>query len=324
MNTVPSNTVKGIACMIGGSAFLTMNDAVMKWLTASYPVGQLLFIRGLFVFILVAVLAHRFGGLAAIRVRSFRDQAGRAVLMVASSFLFVTGLVFLPLADATAIAFAAPLFVTALAPPLLGESVGWRLWVAVSVGFAGVVLMVQPTAGAVRWAALLPLGAALSFGLANIVTRRISARESSVAMLSFTTLAVVGATLTTAGFGWRVPAIGDVALLALAGLLFGCSQFLMIEAFRLAEATLVSPFNYTAMVWAVVLGFLVWGHVPDVWVVSGSILVIGSGLYIWRRGARRPEMRKKCGHRPVLPSALPSAADRSGHQDEPGDDHDRV
>ena len=320
MNTGPSNTLKGIACMIGGSAFLTMNDAVMKWLTTGYPVGELLFVRGLFVFVPVAVLAHRFGGLAAVRVHSFLDQTGRAVLMVASSFLFVTGLVFLPLADATAIAFAAPLFVTALAPPLLGEAVGWRLWMAVGVGFAGVVLMLQPTAGAVRWAALLPLGAAFSFSLANIVTRRISARESSVATLSFTTFVVLIATLTTAGFGWRVPAVGDVALLALAGLLFGCSQFLMIEAYRLAEAALVSPFNYTAMVWAVVLGFLVWGHLPDMWVVAGSILVITSGLYIWRRGARRAEMGENRGHRTVLPSA----EDRSGHHGEPGDDHDRV
>jgi drug/metabolite transporter (DMT)-like permease len=278
-----SESLKGIACMIGGAAFLTLNDGVMKWMTQSYPVGEIVFIRGLFGLIPVAFLVWRAGGLAALRVHDIRGQAARALLTVVSTGLFVTSLRFLPLTEAIAITFASPLFVTALAPPLLGERVGWRRWLAVVVGFVGVLIMIRPAGDHMRWVVLLPLAVALTFGLANIVTRRISATESSVSIMGVSMLSVTLAALATSPFGWRAPSADDIALLAVAGLLHFCAHFLMIEAFRLAEAAVAAPFNYSAMIWALIVDLVVWVNRPDPWVVGGAVVVIMSGLYILRR-----------------------------------------
>ncbi len=290
----PSDSLKGIACMIAGAAFLTLNDGVMKWMTASYPIGEVIFIRGLFVLIPVALLTWRAGGLKALRVHNVRGQAVRTVLTLASMVFFVTGLRLLPLAEAIALTFASPLFVTILAPRLLGETVGWRRWLAVLVGFVGVLVMIRPGGEAMRWAVLLPLGAAVTFGLANIVTRRISATESSVSILGVSMFSVIVVSLATAPFGWRAPAVGDVVFLALAGIMLGCAQFLMIEAFRLAEAAVAAPFHYSAMIWAVILDLIVWVIWPDPWVLGGAVIVIASGLYILRRETLR--RRDPAGH----------------------------
>ena len=200
---------------------------------------------------------------------------------------FVTGLSFLPLAEAIVLTFASPLFVTALAPPLLGETVGWRRWLAVLVGFVGVLIMIRPGGEAMRWFVLLPLGAALTFGLANIVTRSISATESSVSILCVSMVSVTVVSLATAPFGWRAPSTSDVALLALAGILLGCAHFLMIEAFRLAEAAVAAPFHYSAVIWALILDLVIWVNWPDSWVMGGAVIVILSGLYILRRETLR-------------------------------------
>lgn len=286
----PSDSLKGIACMIAGTAFLTLNDGVMKWMTASYPIGEIIFIRSLFVLIPVALLAWRAGGLEALRVQNIRGQAVRTVLSIVSMVCFVTGLRLLPLAEAIALTFASPLFVTILAPGLLGETVGWRRWLAVLVGFIGVLIMTRPDGDVVRWAVLLPLGAALTFGLANIMTRRISTTESSVSILSVSMISVTVFSLATAPFGWRAPAVDDVALLALAGILLGCAHFLMIEAFRLAEAAVAAPFHYSAVIWAMILDLVIWVNRPDPWVLGGAMVVIASGLYILRR-----ETLRRCG-----------------------------
>ena len=154
---IESSPLRGIACMVAGFALLTLNDAVLKWLTASYPTGQIVFMRSIFVMILVWLIALRFGGLRTLRVVNLRGQLVRAGTMTVATLLFVTSLRLMPLADAVAIAFSAPLFVTALAGPLLGEHVGWRRWVAVLVGFGGVLVMFRPTGETVRLVALLPL-----------------------------------------------------------------------------------------------------------------------------------------------------------------------
>lgn len=290
----PSSPVRGALCMVVGGGLLTANDAVLKWLTEGYPIGQLMFIRGLFIFIPIGLLAWRAGGIHALRVQTARGPLTRAALVVCGTFLFIAGLSYLPLADAIAITFAGPLFLTALAPALLGERVGWRRWSAVLIGFLGVLVMVRPTGEAIQWAALLPLGASLTGALRDIVTRRLSFREKSVALLFYTTLAVVLAGLATSPMGWSPVGGSDLALFGLAGLLVGSAQFLLIEAFRLAEATLVAPFKYTNLVWAVLLGFIVFDHLPDGWTLGGSAFVIGGGLYILHREtlARRRGRRK--------------------------------
>ena len=284
---------RGIAYTILGGALLTTNDAVLKWLTGDYPVGQIMFVRGMFVFLPIALLVWRAGGIDALRINSIRGQSLRAVFAFTSGFLFITGLAFLPLADAIAITFAGPLFITALAPPLLGEHVGWRRWSAVLIGFAGVMVMIRPGAGAVQWAALLPLAASLSGAFRDLMTRRMAATETSISIMGFTNAAVVLAGLSTWPFGWVPLVPGDVGLMALSGMLVGGAHFLLIERYRWAEAALVAPFKYTNMIWAVAFGFAVWGDLPDTWTVIGVAVVIGSGLFIVRREATRKKTRRR-------------------------------
>lgn len=279
-------SLRGIAYVVLAVALITINDTVMKAMAAGYPVGEIMFIRGIFMFIPISVLAWRAGGLPALRVRNVPVQVFRGLLAVGSTYLFVSALGDMQLADAVAITLAMPLFVTALAGPLLGERVGWRRWSAVFVGFAGVLVMFRPTGDAVRLIALLPLAAAFSEGLRDIVTRRLAAREKTVATLAFTTGIVVLGGLASAPLGWIAPAWADVGLIACAGILTGGGHFLLIEALRLAEASAIAPYRYSIVVWSVLAGYVVWGELPDLWIVTGIVLVIGSGLYILHRETR--------------------------------------
>ena len=165
--------------MLLGVILLSLNDALIKSLTLGYPVGQLLFIRGLFVCPWILILAHRAGGMRSLRVINVKGQAWRGICVIAGSFLFVIGLRYLPLADAIAITFTGPLFITVMAPYVLGERVGWRRRAAVLAGFLGVLIMARPGGGALQWAVLLPLGGALCGGVRDLITRRIARSETT-------------------------------------------------------------------------------------------------------------------------------------------------
>lgn len=273
--------------MVGGGVLITLNDGAVKWLSADYPIGEIMTLRGLFIFLPIALIAWRMGGLRALEIRNLGAQGARAGLAMLSTVFYLTALAVMPIADIIAISFAGPLFLTMLATPLLGERVGWRRWTAVVVGFIGVVVMVRPGSGALQAVALLPVGSALMGALRDIITRRITSdmasAESSVAILCFTSLVVTLAGLLTLPFGWRTPSLVDLGLLALSGFLIGAAHYLLIEAFRFAEAGLIAPFKYINIVWAALIGFLVWGDIPDRWIVFGASLVIGSGLYIFHR-----------------------------------------
>ena len=282
---------RAVICMLCGAALLTLNDALVKSLTKAYPVGELLFVRGFFILPWIALLAWRAGGLETLRVHNVTGQGLRAVCVIASSFLFISGLARLPLADAVAVAFTGPLFITAMAPLMLGEQVGWRRRLAVLGGFTGVLFIVRPGGDVLQWAVLFPLGAALCGGMRDLITRRISQTETSVAVLMVTTLAVMAAGLATAPFGWAPLDPAHLWTFACSGVLVAGAHYLMIEAFRLGEAALVAPFKYTSMVWAVLFGFLIFGDLPDVWTLAGAGIVILAGLYILRRETqltRRP------------------------------------
>jgi drug/metabolite transporter (DMT)-like permease len=285
--------------MLAGVALLSLNDGLVKSLAATYPIGELLFVRGAFVFPWIFLIAVRRGGLHTLRINNIAGQALRGGCVVASAFLFVNGLVYLPLADAIAVTFSGPLFITALAPFALGEHVGWRRWMAVLAGFAGVLFMVRPGGGALQWAVLLPLGAALCGGVRDIITRRIAATETSAAVMLVTTSVVMLAGLATAPFGWLALKSADLSTFAASGLLLAGAHYLMIEAFRRGEAALVAPFKYTSMVWAVLFGFLLFGDLPDEWTLFGAAIVIFAGLYIFRRETIR-------SIRPIASSAPPA------------------
>lgn len=278
--------LRGIVLMTVGCVLITVNDSVMKSLSGEYPPGESIFVRGLFVSIPIALLVYRGGGLRTLRVTNSLGQLLRAVTLVASMFLFITSLQFLPLADAVALTFAGPLMLTAAAPWALGERVGWRRRCAVAVGFAGVLIMLAPGQGGLRWAALLPLGAAFFEATRDIVTRRLIVTESSLSLTACSTGFVTVCALATAGHGWQPMSAADAGLLAVAGCSMGAGLFLMTEAFRHAEATLVVPFRYSSVLWAMIIGVIVFGDWPEPSMLAGAGLVVGSGLYILHRETR--------------------------------------
>ena len=279
--------MRGVVCLLLGVILLVLNDALIKSLTLGYPVGQLLFLRGMFVLPWVLMLTYRAGGLRALRVINVRGQAWRGACVIAGSFLFVSGLRHLPLADAIAISFTGPLFITAMAPYALGEQVGWRRRGAVLAGFLGVLIMARPGGEALQWAVLLPLGAALCGGVRDLITRRIARSETTVSMLFVTTTVVMLAGLATVPLGWAPLIAADLWTFAASGVLVAGAHYLMIEAFRHGEAALVAPFKYTTMVWAVLFGYLFFGELPDTWTIAGAAVVLLAGLYILHRETRR-------------------------------------
>ena len=160
------------------------------------------------------------------------------------------------------------------------------------VGFIGVLVIIRPTSDAIQWAALLPLIASFTGALRDIITRHIAAAEQSSTILAVSTAVVCLGGLATAPFGWQPVPLDDLALFLLSGLLLGGAHFLMIDTFRYAEAALVTPFKYMSIIWATALGFLVWGDLPDRWTISGSAIVIASGLYILNRETKRRRAAK--------------------------------
>ena len=275
----------GVAYMLGGSAILTLNDAVMKWLAAGHPVGQIIFVRGVFVLTLMLLVVHRpgGGGLQQLRVNTWRGPTVWGLMAVAGTYLFLSSLRFLPLADATALTFAGPLFVVALAPILLGESVGWGRRLGVFTGFAGVLLILKPGTSAFQWVALLPLIVALVEGLRDILARRMITRESSLALVFISTLLVTLSGMVSLVGGWVPMDLEQLQLLGLAACFQCSSHILMVKSFRYGQAAVISPFRYASVLWAAAIGFALWGDVIDIWVAAGVALLVASGLYLLRQ-----------------------------------------
>jgi len=282
-----SDQMKGIVCLLASGAILSFTDGLSKYLTDSFPPGEILFFRAFFIFVPIAFMVWRGGGLASLRIVNWRIQLARGACSLVASFLFIVAIRHMPLADITAMLFAAPLILTALAPYLLGEFVGWRRWTAVSIGFGGVLLMVRPSGDAPLWPALLTLVAMVFLAFRDIATRRMSKTDSANAIMVCTTACVALGGLTTALFGWRMPDPAGFALLMLTGILQGTGHYFLVSAFIHGEAVVVAPFRYFTLIWATLYGFLMFGDIPGWRTAAGAVVVIGSGLYIFHRETRR-------------------------------------
>ncbi|MCW5751429.1 MAG: DMT family transporter [Alphaproteobacteria bacterium] len=281
----------GMLCMLGAVSILSIMDAIVKWLASGYPTMQIVFFRNAFAF-LPTILYLIASGLALrdLRTRRIGGHFMRAALGVGAMITFFYALGHMPLADVIAIAFAAPIFMTALSIPLLGEKVGPHRWAAVIAGFAGVLVMVRPGASGFDWVALIALASVVLYALAMIQIRVLSRTESSASIVFY--LALFG-TLFSAAFlpsQWVTPDPTGWVLLILVGLLGGSGQILLTQAFRLAPVALVAPFDYSAMIWAVGLGWLLWADVPALTTLVGAALVAAAGLYIMQREARQERL----------------------------------
>ena len=276
------SSLKGILCMLGGALALTINDAMAKYLTQSYPVGQVMALRGLSILILLIVFLFFINNLKALKINSWKSHLLRAGTMTGSTVFFVTGLSFLPLANAIAIAFIAPVLTTILGIVVLKETVSWQRWTAIIIGFCGVLIIVQPSSDAFKLAALAPLGAA-AFGAArDVITRAISISENSISILFSSMLMVALAGVFTFPLGWNSLQLDHIWIFIVSGLLVGLAQYLMIEAFRLGKVAVISPFKYSSLLWAILIGLLVWNDFPSKYVILGAIILILSGIYLLR------------------------------------------
>ena len=269
--------------MLLGSALLTTNDAVTKWLTQDFPVSQVWCLRTVFVLVPIALLAPRYGGYRALLPNRIGPQLLRAALFLVTTLLIVTGLSLLPLAQMVAIVFSSPIFIAVLAPIILRDRVTTGRWLAIGVGFIGVLVILRPDPTTIGISALIAVAASISSAIRDLVTRKISRTESSLSILFCSSLLVILVALAAAPWlGWiAVPPLGW-GLLLINGILNGTSHFLIIEALRLGEASVVSPYRYSALIWGAILGVVIWGDVPDLWIIGGATLIGASGLYLLR------------------------------------------
>jgi drug/metabolite transporter (DMT)-like permease len=270
--------------------FCTM-DAMVKALGDTYGSFQLMLFRSAIAMIPVAVLIHRAGGLKIVRANRPWLQAARACIGFGSMLGFFYVFPRMPLVDAYAISFAAPLFMVALSVPLLGEPVGWRRWTAVAVGFVGVLIMLDPWGIEFHFISLILLAATFCYALSTILVRLLSRHDHDIVTLFWFALAASGVSLIGAIPEWIWPAPMDWVWLIVLGLLGGVAQILVTRAWRLAPAAVLAPFDYASIVLAVLFGYLWFLEEPSWTVWLGLPLVVGSGLYILHRERVRARAR---------------------------------
>ncbi len=282
-----SDSMKGIMAMVVATLLLTLNDTVTKLLTEDYSVWQVLALRHLFSLGVIVPYIHFYPGWDEMRITNRAGMAARSMFFAATTVFIVIGFSVLPLALVTAIAFSSPIFVVAFSHFFTSEKVGSRRWLAVFAGFVGVLMIVRPGSAAFEYILIFPVLAALCAGGRDVVTRGLSKTESSISILLWSNLAVVAVALVaTTLLGWKSITLGVAAFFLLNGLLSASAHFLIIDALRLGDASLVSPFRYSGLLWATILGLLVWGDFPDTWTLAGAALLVASGLYILERSPR--------------------------------------
>ena len=275
----------GIGLALVAAFTFVLQDAGIKWLIADQGVLQILFLRSVAGLGIILIWLAATRQALTWRVKRPGLMMVRTVINIAAWCCFFYGLKYLPLATATALFFAFPIFLTALSVPLLGEHVGWRRWIAVVVGFGGVVVMTDP-GGGIEWSMLLMLAAAVGWALTAIVTRKLSRTESTMTVLFYTLLGFVVAMAVPQVYIWQPIALSQFGLVAIVAFFGVIAQFTIIKAYGVAPPVLVAPFEYTGLVWAALLGYLVWGDVPATGKIVGAIIIVSSGIYIVHREAR--------------------------------------
>lgn len=278
--------------MILGAGVLSMNDAVSKYLVESYPIGQILGLRQLAALLVILVYIRWKGSWRDLRINDRAGQAWRGGMHVAGAVLIIWALSLLPIATVTAIAFSSPIVVLIFSMQFLGEPVSWRRWLAVLIGFAGVLIIIRPGGVDFEWALLVAVAAAFVSGLRDLMTRRLARTETSISVLFCASVMIIVASLFTIPLGWKPLTFSASLWFIFNGLLNAGAHFLMIEALRLGDAALISPFRYTAILWAALSGFLVWHHVPDLPTALGAALLIVSGIIIARQNPKKREIKR--------------------------------
>jgi len=279
---------RGVALAVCAVALFTVMMSLVKWLSASFAPMQIAFFRAFCALALCLPVVLADGGVAGLRTRHPGAYVLRGLVGAGSIATSFYGVTLMPIADWVALTFMVPLFVSAFSAPMLGEKVGWRRWTAILVGFAGILIIVPPTGSASLWALAIGISAQMLVSFALVLIRRMSDTERTTTIVFYYMFALVVVTAITAPFDWRPPIGTQWLLLILVGIVAGGAHLLITTAYRLAPASVIAPFDYTGIVWAILIGWFFWQEKPTTNLFLGVPLVIASGLYVVIAATRRP------------------------------------
>jgi len=278
----------GIGITLLGVFVFALSNALAKWLAGGYPVGEILFARSVVVLLILACFITRADLRALRQAGQFAPHAWRAMLSAVEVVCFYWAIVELPLASGTTIYLAAPIYVTALAALFLREHVGWRRWCAVLAGFAGVLVALQPVGLSVTIYTVVSVAGSFMYAISLVITRRLRATPTTllVAIQVIPLLLMTAASAwpltppTSLLGGWLLPSPADAAILALVGLLSLVGYLCINRGIQMAPASVITPFNYASIVWAVILGYVVFHEIPTPAMLAGATIIVAAGLYI--------------------------------------------
>jgi len=280
--TIRNVLLAGILLMLAGDFMFALNDAMGKWLVASFSVGQVVFIRSIGAFIVLGPMIANQRTAKLFQMERPVLQSLRVVATTVDTALFYAAVVYLPLADVMSFYMAGPIYVAALSHFLLGEKVGWRRWAAILVGFCGVLIILKPSSAAFSLSSMFALVGSIAFAFAIILSRRLRG-TSDTTLVTWQTIGtlLVGAVMTIGA--WQTPSALDFGAMLLLGIV-SCSAHLMItRALKLAPASTLAPLHYSLLLWAVIFGLAFFGDVPGPRILIGSAIVVLAGLFIFHR-----------------------------------------
>ncbi len=296
------SNARGISFLCAGLFIFSFQDVIIKQLSSSYPVHEIVFIRGLVALPLLLLLVHYESGFHKLKTGRPGLQLIRSLAMFCSYLFYYLAIATIPITTAITLFFTAPLFITALSIPILGESVGFRRWIGIAVGFIGVLIMIRPGLIPLETGSLLALTSGFTYSIAALLARRLGIAESASAMafysmLLFTYLGgMVGFIIHLTGYDpgddptmafmlmeWRMPGALEAGMLVTIGFIAALGFYLLTQAYRVGTASTVAPFEYTAMLWAMILSYAVWGATPDMYTFIGAALIVAGGVYVLRR-----------------------------------------
>ena len=270
--------------MCGAVALFACLDTTAKYLNTQMDSLQVAWARYTSAFVLTLIISNPLTHPGLLRTRSPKLQITRSMLLVGSTALNFLGLRWLQLDEALSIIFTFPLLVAIISGPMLGEWIGWRRWTAIGFGFVGVLLITRPGLGGMHAAALFTLGATFCYAFYAVITRIVSRVDSNQTSLFYANVIGALAMLPVIPFVWQPPVNWVVVfLMVMIGVLGSTGHYFLIAGHKLAPASVLSPFVYTQLIWVIVLGYLVFGQVPNSWTIAGAAIVIASGLYLLYR-----------------------------------------
>lgn len=290
---------QGIFCLIIAVAFLTVSDSIVKLLIPSYALHEIMLFRALFAMVFVIVIVQLEGGFVILKTQRPALHFIRGSMLVVANVFFFLGLAILPIAETVALFYSAPLFICLLSRLVLAQKVSLYRWIAIFIGLAGVIVMLRPGTEIFKMAALLPILAAFAYACMVMMTSKLGMQDKAGTMTFYIQLAfivvssIVGLSVgdgrfytpdnPTLGFllrSWTLPTINDMGLIAACGFFVAVGGYLISQSYRIGQASLMAPFEYSSMPLALLLGYLVWGDWPDRFSMIGSMLIISSGIII--------------------------------------------